>query len=117
VTTCLFRFLYCPILQIKLRLATERTIKWYESIGFKCIGTNEIWEPGCELNWAHLDWEGASFMIGPDIRNKIFDEIKDASMYFKVDTLNEIIKQLKGKVETLRSVFCLPGMLKWQPMT
>ena len=79
----------------------DQTIKWYEGIGFKCIGTNHIWEPGCDLNWAHLDWEGASFMIGPDIRKKASDanEIKDASLYFNVDSIDEIIEQLKGKVE------------------
>jgi hypothetical protein len=44
-----------------------QTIKGYESIGFKCIDTNHTWEPDGELNWAQLDWEGASFMIGPDV--------------------------------------------------
>ena len=77
-----------------------QTIKWYENIGFKCIGTNHIWEPDCGLNWAELDWKGASFMIGPDIRNSI-SEIKDASLWFNVDSVDEIIKLLKEKGETM----------------
>ncbi len=78
-----------------------QTIKWYESIGFKCIGTNHIWEPDCELNWAELGWEGASFMIGPDIRKNVSNvkEIKDASLFFNVESIDEIIENLKGKAE------------------
>jgi uncharacterized glyoxalase superfamily protein PhnB len=94
VATCI------PFLAV---LDIEQTIKWYEAIGFTCIGTNHIWEPGCELNWAHLDWEGASFMIGPDIRKKASDanEIKDASLYFNMGSIDKIMEQLKDKVEIM----------------
>lgn len=33
------------------------TLQWYQSIGFRCLGTYQ--EPGCEIDWALLDWEGA----------------------------------------------------------
>ncbi len=77
-----------------------QTIKWYESIGFKCTGTNHIWEPGCELNWAELDWEGATFMIGPDVRSMI-PEIKGIGLYFQVESIDKIIEALTGRAEII----------------
>jgi hypothetical protein len=78
----------------------NKTIDWYESIGFVCTGTNQKWEPGCEINWAELAWQGASFMIGPDIRTTS-GEIKDASMWFNVKSLDEISEALHAKgIET-----------------
>jgi len=69
----------------------EKTIKWYQNIGFTCVATNHIWEPGCELNWARLEWEGAAFMLGPDERN-IIPHSKDASLWFNVDTVATLLK-------------------------
>jgi hypothetical protein len=51
-----------PILKVP---DIARTIEWYKSIGFECTGTNHIWEPGCELNWAELSWQDATFMLYP----------------------------------------------------
>lgn len=82
-----------PFLQVR---NIDQTIKWYEDIGFKCVATNLIWEPDCELNWARIEWESAAFMIGPDERDKI-SEIKDSSIWFNVDSIDEIITVLKSK--------------------
>ena len=38
----------------------EQTINWYKGIGFDCTATNQVWEPGCELNWARLEWDSAA---------------------------------------------------------
>ena len=73
-----------------------QTIKWYEGLGFTCTATNLIWEPDCELNWARLEWDGAAFMLGPDEREKLSDS-KDASLWFNVDTVDNIIETLKTK--------------------
>jgi uncharacterized glyoxalase superfamily protein PhnB len=73
------------------------TIRWYENIGFTCIATNHIWEPeDSELNWAELNWDGATFMLGPDERNIINDK-KDTSLWFTLDTVDSIIEILKSK--------------------
>ncbi|MGZ8554243.1 MAG: VOC family protein [Chitinophagaceae bacterium] len=82
-----------PFLQVR---NVDQTIKWYEDIGFTCVATNLIWEPGCELNWARIEWEGAAFMIGPDGRDKV-SEIKDSGLWFNVDSIEEIINLLKSK--------------------
>ncbi|MGZ8509540.1 MAG: VOC family protein [Chitinophagaceae bacterium] len=82
-----------PFLQVR---NVDQTIKWYEDIGFTCVATNLIWEPGCELNWARIEWEGAAFMIGPDERDKV-SEIKDSGLWFNVDSIEEIINLLKSK--------------------
>jgi catechol 2,3-dioxygenase-like lactoylglutathione lyase family enzyme len=78
------------------------TIKWYEDIGFQCTGTNHIWEPGCELNWAELDWEGATFMLYP--LDADFDtSVRHAGLYFQVNSIG-IVQKLRGKVRILELV-------------
>ena len=71
----------------------EKTVKWYQDIGFTCVATNLIWEPDCELNWARLEWEGAAFMLGPDERTAISNQ-KDTSLWFNVETLDNIVEIL-----------------------
>ncbi len=72
-----------------------KTIAWYEAIGFTCVGTNLIWEPDCELNWARLEWEGLAFMIGPDERRHIPEE-RDSSLWFNVERVVDVIKKLEN---------------------
>ncbi len=43
---------------------------WYETIGFKRVGTHE--EPGCGLDWGMMAWEDAEFMLYPQMENTIF---------------------------------------------
>ena len=66
------------------------TVKWYENLGFKCTATNHIWEPDCELNWARIEWDDASFMIGPDERDYI-PERKDTGIWFNVESIDRIL--------------------------
>ena len=73
-----------------------KTIQWYKNIGFTCTATNETWEPGCELNWAMLKWQESAFMIGIDERENI-NQIKDCSIWFDVDAVDDIIEMLKNK--------------------
>ncbi len=75
-----------------------KTVQWYESIGFTCIATNQ--EPGCELDWALLDWEGARFMLYPEGRND-YAATKDAGLYFDVESIDEIIPVIKEKAELI----------------
>jgi len=88
----------------------EKTIKWYQNIGFTCVATNHIWEPGCELNWARLEWEGAAFMLGPNERN-IIPNAKDASLWFNVDTVDYIIEMLQRHDIEMNVE---PGNILWQ---
>lgn len=76
----------------------SQTIKWYEDIGFKCLDTHQ--EPGCEIDWALLDWEGAQFMLYPE-GNKNRAEQKDAGMYFTVESIDDMIKVLQEKAEII----------------
>ena len=69
-----------------------QTINWYERIGFKCVGKHQ--EPGCALDWAMLDLEGATFMLYPDERSTISKD-KDAGLYFYMKSIDELIEVLK----------------------
>lgn len=72
----------------------DKTIKWFERLGFKCTATNLIWEPDCELNWARIEWNGAAFMVGPDERQES-SKIKDSGLWFNVESVDEIVDYLK----------------------
>lgn len=75
-----------------------QTVQWYEAIGFQCLGTHQ--EPGCELDWAILDWEGAQFMLYPEGREKRGGQ-KDAGLYFTVESIDDLIKILREKAEVI----------------
>jgi catechol 2,3-dioxygenase-like lactoylglutathione lyase family enzyme len=76
----------------------SKTLEWYQGIGFKCLGTHE--EPGCGLDWALLDWDGAQFMLYPEGR-KEYAERKNAGLYFSVESIEAIIEALKEKAEII----------------
>lgn len=71
-------------------------LKWYQRIGFKCLGIHQ--EPGCELDWALLDWDGAQFMLYPEGCDDNAKQ-KDAGLYFVVDSIDSISLVLKEKAE------------------
>jgi uncharacterized glyoxalase superfamily protein PhnB len=70
------------------------TIQWYERIGFTCTGTNRIWEPDCELNWAELNLDGATFMLYPD-PSPSKSASKCAGLYFRMEAIDEMPEKLK----------------------
>ena len=75
-----------------------QTIQWYEAIGFKCVATHQ--EPGCELDWALLDWDGAQFMLYPDGKSDPAEQ-KEAGLYFTVESIDSLINILHQKAETI----------------
>ena len=91
MTTCV------PFLRVSDIAAT---IRWYENIGFKCTATNHLWEPDCELNWAEMEWQGSTFMLYPQDEERE-SKLRDAGLYFKMDTINGIAANLKGKVKII----------------
>jgi uncharacterized glyoxalase superfamily protein PhnB len=72
-----------------------QTIKWYMAIGFTCTGTNLNWDPEAELNWAQLEWEGAAIMLFPSQKEMIPGTIRDAGLYFKVQSIAGLVDRLK----------------------
>jgi hypothetical protein len=70
------------------------TVLWYEALGFRCTGSNRYWDPDAALTWAQLEWEDAAFMLYYSHKEKT-GEIKDAGLYFKVHSFNDIIDKLK----------------------
>jgi hypothetical protein len=72
----------------------DKAVAWYMSIGFDCTGTNQLWQPGSELSWAQLEWEGAAFMLFPSQKENIYG-VKDAGLYFKVSHVNGLVEKLK----------------------
>lgn len=76
----------------------SKALEWYQSIGFKCLGTHG--EPGCGLDWALMDWDGAQFMLYPEGREE-YAERKDAGLYFIVESIDAIAEVLKGKAEII----------------
>lgn len=71
------------------------TLEWYTHIGFTCTGTNLAWEPNAELSWAQLEWEGAAMMLFPSHKQMIPGLIRDAGLYFKVQSISGLVERLK----------------------
>jgi hypothetical protein len=79
----------------------EETVLWYESLGFRCTGSNRYWEPDAPtLTWAQLEWENAAFMLFPFPAEKT-NVVKDAGLFFRVDALNDLIEKLKTKAKII----------------
>ena len=57
-------------------------------------------EPGCELDWALLDWEGAQFMLYPE-GDGDYQKQKDAGLYFTVISIDKIIDVIKENAEVI----------------
>ncbi len=78
----------------------ELTVLWYESLGFQCTGSNRYWDPGAELTWAQLEWEGAAFMVFPFPMEKN-NVVKDAGLFFRVASLRDLIERLKTRAKII----------------
>lgn len=78
----------------------EQTVLWYEGLGFRCTGSNRFWDPEAELTWAQLEWEDAAFMLFPFPAEKN-NPVKDAGLFFRVSSLNELIERLKTKAKII----------------
>lgn len=76
----------------------EKTLEWYLDIGFKCLGTHS--EPGCLIDWALLDWDGAQFMLYPLGSGDSY-ALKDAGLYIEVESIDELIKPFEIKTEVV----------------
>jgi len=78
----------------------EQTVVWYESLGFRCTGSNRYWDPEAELTWAQLEWENAAFMLFPFPAEKN-NEVKDAGLFFRVSSLNDLVERLKTRARII----------------
>lgn len=78
----------------------EKTVLWYEYLGFSCTGSNRYWEPDAPLTWAQIEWEGAAFMLFLLEKEK-FDEVKEAGLFFKVQSFNGIVEKLKERARII----------------
>lgn len=78
----------------------EQTVLWYESLGFRCTGSNRYWEPDAALIWAQLEWEDAAFMLFPFPAEKN-NVVKDAGLFFRVASLNDLVERLKTKAKII----------------
>lgn len=76
----------------------EKTLNWYLNLGFKCLGTHT--EPGCDMDWALLDWDGAQFMLYPD-GNVDPGSPKYAGLYFVVDSIDNIIEPIMAMADVV----------------
>lgn len=74
---------------------------WYESVGFKCLGTHE--EPNCGLDWAMMTWDDAIFMLYPQLENTIINA-NNCGLYFKMDTIDGLRERLEGKAKIIEVV-------------
>lgn len=74
---------------------------WYESIGFRCIGTHE--DPGCGLDWAMMTWDDAMFMLYAQFENTIINA-NNCGLYFKMDTIDGLRERLEGKAKIIEVV-------------
>ncbi len=78
----------------------EKALNWYQDLGFKCLSTNAA--PGCSLDWALLDWDGARFMLYPD-GNYDPGAPKYAGLYFVVDSIDDLIEPVKEKADVIEA--------------
>lgn len=76
----------------------ENALNWYLDLGFKCLGTHT--EPGCDMDWALLDWDGAQFMLYPDGKDDP-KAPKYAGLYFVVDSIDNLIEPIKAQAEVI----------------
>ena len=73
----------------------EATVVWYESLGFRCTGSNRSWDPQAELSWAQL-----AFMLFPFPAEKN-NIVKDAGLFFRVQSLNDIVERLQTRARII----------------
>ncbi len=78
----------------------EATVVWYESLGFRCTGSNRYWDPQADLSWAQLEWENAAFMLFPFPAEKN-NIVKDAGLFFRVQSLNDIVERLQTRARII----------------
>lgn len=78
----------------------EQTVLWYESLGFRCTGSNRYWEPGAALSWAQMEWEDAAFMLFPYPAERT-NEVRDAGLFFRVKSLNDLVERLQTKAKII----------------
>ena len=78
----------------------EKTVLWYEYLGFSCTGSNRYWEPTADLTWAQIEWEGAAFMLFL-LQKERWEDVKEAGLFFKVRSFNGIIDKLKEKARII----------------
>src|SRR5687768_18358147 len=78
----------------------EKTILWYQELGFSCTGSNRFWDPGADLSWAQMEWEGAAFMLFYSGKEEN-SETKDAGLYFRVSSFNGLVEKLKHKARII----------------
>jgi uncharacterized glyoxalase superfamily protein PhnB len=76
------------------------TIKWYENIDINCTGTNLLWEPDGELNWAEMNFQGATFMLYPEEHEKPLSN-RDAGLYFEMEKIDGFSEKLQGRVKVI----------------
>lgn len=69
-----------------------KTLQWYINIGFNCIATHE--EPGCAIDWALLDWQGARFMLYPHLQKTIPDAY-NSGLYFQMENVDGLLEKLQ----------------------
>jgi len=74
---------------------------WYESIGFKCLGTHE--EPSCGLDWAMMALDDATFMLYVPLENTIM-HANNCGLYFKMDSIEGLRERLEGKVKLIETI-------------
>jgi catechol 2,3-dioxygenase-like lactoylglutathione lyase family enzyme len=74
----------------------EETLNWYLDLGFKCLGTHT--EPGCAMDWALLDWDGAQFMLYPEGNNDPHIT-KCAGLFFIVESIDALIEPFTARAE------------------
>lgn len=74
------------------------TIRWYEKIGFRCLGTHQ--EEGCELDWAMLEIDTACFMLYP-LEGRSDSILKNAGLYFRFDQIDGFEENIKIHAEII----------------
>lgn len=79
----------------------KRSASWYMGIGFTCTGTSLDFDRDTPLSWVQLEWEGAAFMLFPSEKEMIPGQIRDAGLYFKVQSLGGLVEQLKLKARII----------------
>lgn len=71
---------------------------WYENIGFTCLGTHE--EPGCGMDWAMMNFDGAHFMLYAQAVNTV-QNANNCGLYFKLESIEGMKEALEGKAKII----------------
>lgn len=88
-----------PMLNVK---DIDKTIEWYQSIGFTLVETNQKFTPEEPVNWAYLERDGAALMF--NLNPACETGSQSVTLYIKTDSVDAVYEEIKSKVKVIDEI-------------